>query len=260
MTLSLYADNSDENISIYLDIFLVICKYAELTYGREPALLEAVKTAAKEVMDKLIKVGEQKKTIKATLAETVRLLERERQKGGDAVATHKLSGDIENFLAQGKGALDLLANKLLRQVVAYDGKFNHEKIVTHLKAQPGLDPSIVGEIEALLNRDWDVWLKAFVYDRDWHHEENFKLSDMKYVEGQPTVILERRDGTKIGNLREYVDIHWDNLIGLISDLVWLIFSAKTPAFKAIRVTRDMFMSPAEMAAYKKQRVESTNKY
>jgi hypothetical protein len=243
MGFEFYSDNSKESISVYYDFFLVVNKYVELTYHGDKKRLEAAQMAAKEVMDKLMKLAEQKKSVRNTFNETAGLLAEQTKKGVEAVSTHKLAADVENFLTQGKGVLDLLANKLFKELVGYVGKFNHKNIIKHLREQLDLDQSVVNEIEVLLNRDWDIWLKSFVDDRNLHHEENIKISKMSYMNGQPIVFFERRDGNKFGNLDEFVNTHWNNLMGLISDLIWLVFASKLQIFKTVRVTRDMFISP-----------------
>lgn len=241
MELKMYSDDSKESIQVYFDFFMVLNKYIELAFHQDKDKQEFLKQIAVDLMDKLMKVAEQKKSVKISFNETANILKQ--KEGIDAIATHKIAGNVENFLAQAKGALDLFSNKLFPEVVNYKGNFNHEKIIKHLKEQENLDKDAKNAISDLLNRDWDIWLRAFIDDRNYHHEENFKISEMRLVNGQPTVILERRDGTKMTTLVEYIEIHWNNLITLMADLVWLSFACKFPFLKSIRVTRTMFISP-----------------
>jgi|GEM_PF-1775732 len=243
MGLTPYADNSDDSLLVFYDFFLVACKYADLTYSGDDSKLEMVKKATLEVMDKLMKVKEQKKALKETMEKTADYLKTESAKGADGVSTHKIAADVENFLYQAKGALDLFANKLLNEIIGFKGKFNHERINKYLRNHVHLDKEAVSAINDLLNRDWDIWLKDLIDERNYHHEGNFKISNMQYVSGKPTVILEKLDGTKIADLIEYLEVHWKNLIGLLSDLIWLIYASKNPALKVIRVGREMFISP-----------------
>ena len=136
--LRLHLDGSDENVSVYLDFFLPACKYAEMIHHKDSPEEKEVVLILKEVMDKLAKVGIEKNSVKESIEKTEKLLIKHSANGTDSVGTHELAGRIENYLAQGKGALDVFSNQYLVKAIGFPSKWHHEKLIEFLKSRNAL--------------------------------------------------------------------------------------------------------------------------
>ncbi len=230
-----------ENTLIYTEIFCAGCEYATIAFGDDKEKVEAVKGSLVEVMGKLVKVATEKSNSITNLNSLKDDLIEESKKGIDGLGTYDIAANIENFLSQSKGALDVFSNTFLTKTVGYKGKWSSNAIIKHFESIPTLDKETVEEIRRLIQEDQAVWLKTMIDDRNMHHEANFSLSEMLMVNGSPTVILTRSDGRKTNNLEAYVVTHWENVFGLIKDMMHLTIWAIFPALKGIELNQEYFM-------------------
>lgn len=241
MQTTLQFRRSHENDLIYTEFFCAGIKYAEFTFGEKTEKTEKVKGILKEIMDKAVKLALEKDKFLKALEDTEKKFAEESKKGVGAIGTHEIAGQIENFLTQGKGLLDLLSKQLLQELFEFNEKWNHIKIISFLKEKGGLDQESIQEIEKILKEDWDLWLKDFLDDRNLHHEQNFGLSNMFMSAEGATVILTRKNGKQITKISEYIKINYENLFGLVNDLIYLCFCTLYSGLKGIRLRKDYFL-------------------
>lgn len=244
MQTTLQFKRSPENDLIYAEFFCAGIKYAEFAFGEKTEKTEKVKGILKEIMVKAVKLALEKDKFLKALEDTEKKFAEESKKGVDAIGTHEIAGQIEDFLTQGKGLLDLLSKQLLQELFGFNEKWNHIKIISFLKKKDGLDREAIQEIEKILKEDWNLWLKDFLDDRNLHHEQNFGLSNMFMSAEEPTVILTRKNGKQITKISEYIKINYENLFGLVNDLIYLCFCALYSGLKGVRFRKDYFL-PSE---------------
>lgn len=227
------ADNTPENNEI---AYKIVLKGLEMSHffirkiGKDPDKDDIVNKAIDKLGTKMYKVAEEK----FKFSENFRTLEKElinlnEEDLPNAVGTHKLAGNIENFLTQGKGALVLLTNQFLNSMVGFKGRWNHKKILKYL-TENDFNQEIVEMIKALLERSWNEWLKDFVDDRNLHHSDNFGLTPMYLIEGKPAVTLTRFNGDVYRNVSGYLEFNWLNLVLLVEKLMHLSFCLIEPPF------------------------------
>ena len=241
MQTTLQFRRSPENDLIYTEIFCAGIKYAEFAFGEKSEKTEKIKKIFKEIMDKAVKFALEKEKFNKAFEDAKNKLLEESKKGVGALGTHEIAGEIEDFLTQGKGLLDLFAKQLLKELFGFDGKWDCSKIVILLKNKEEIDQEVVSEIDRVLKEDWDLWLKGFVDDRNLHHEQNFGLSTMFITPAGPTIILTRKNGAKVSKIKEYIEINYANLFGLVKDLIYLSFCAIYPGLKGIRLNKEYFL-------------------
>src|SRR5438309_1731805 len=79
-------------------------------------------SALLELFQKLMSVYHEVVQVKNSWHLTELNLLKESAKALGGIIAGDVRSDIENFLAQGKGALDIFANQFLRHAVGFDGK------------------------------------------------------------------------------------------------------------------------------------------
>lgn len=224
----------DRQLWLYGRVFIDGCNYVKMAFGHDKASTDALKNALYELWQKLMSVQLEVEKVKVSWRQTEIQLHQVAQKGTGGVIAGGLRTEIENFLTQGKGALDILANQFLRHAVQFDRKFHHKRITTHLKGQSDLDAGAVQEIESLLNDTWDAWLEDFTQDRDLHHDRLLELSAVRLVDGKARATITRRNGTTDPDPLGYVDRQYAALCDLVAELIRLICATKVPGLRAIR--------------------------
>jgi hypothetical protein len=237
-----HLDSSEDNTLIFTEIFLAGCKYTELAFAHDQEKVDTIKKSCMELMDKLAKTALGKDKFHSVLKETEDELNREAESGICVIGTHNLASAMEDFLFQAVGVLDVFANQFLRATVGFGGKWHHEKIIKHFRSIKTLDKETVDEIERTLDEDWKDWLDDMIQDRNVHHEKNFELSEMHLINNKPVVVLTRRNGVKINDIAGYIDTHWENLFGLIKDMIYLTFCSICPVISSMKLDKQYFLS------------------
>lgn len=231
----------DKQTQLYSQVLIDSSEYVQIAFAENKQQVDKIESTLFEILQKMMSVYRQAKIVENSWQATEQELIRQQERGLGGIIAGDVRADIENFLAQGKGALDIFANQFLRQTAGFNGKWHHDRIKKHLRKHPALNQEIVQEIERILNDEWDGWLEDFCADRDQHHEQLFDLSPVKLIERKTQAVITRRNGTKIPDVVYYVEQHYENLSGLLSDLIWLICVAKVPALKSIRLNSYHFI-------------------
>ena len=229
-----------EDEDIYKEIFLIGCKYSELAFQDE-IIRTKIDLILFELTKKLVKVVNEKQRFEEDRERLELELRKESKNGISSIGTNKLSQDMENFLSQSTGALDLFATKFLRTLVDYDwNKWRYDKVIGLYKNFPTTETEIKTEILRLLKEDQELWLGDVMFDRNLHHESNFKISPLSLVDGKAFMYLERRNKKQSKDISGYLETNWLNLYGMIKDLTWLTFCMLNPAIKHLRLDKEYF--------------------
>lgn len=232
--------NNKEDEEIYKEIFLVGCKYSELAFQDE-LIRNKITWILFELTKKLVKVVNEKHKFEDDKEKLEFELRNESKNGISSIGTNKLSQGIENFLTQSTGALDLYATKFLKNTINYKhNDWEYNQLLKTIESFPTNEVMIKNEILRLLKEDQELWLKDMRYDRNLHHESNFKLSSLSILDGKPFMYLERRNKKQSTDISGYLETNWLNLYGMIKDLTWLTFCMLNPAIKHLRLDKEYF--------------------
>jgi thioredoxin-related protein len=224
---------SEDDKIVYHRIFYVGCQFADIAFHDDPIKGNQIVDALKEIMIKQAKVVEEIKLYQSNKTACEKELIKETERGISAIPTRELSRNIENFLTLAKGLLDIFARQFLKVMLNYDGKWNCEQIITHLRMHDGLEKSIVEHMINTLKRENEEWLKDFVDDRNLHHEKNIGLSSISIVNGQPFMKLTRRNGQEVTDILGYLRYHYNKVFSLIEYLIRMSFCALNPEWKLV---------------------------
>lgn len=229
-----------ENEDIYKEIFLIGCQYTDITF-QDDILRNKIYSILFELTKKLVKVVNEIYRFEDDKKSLLRELSKESKRGIGSIGTNNLSNDIENFLTQSTGTLDLYATKFLKNTINYKhNDWEYNQLLKTIESFPTNDVMIKNEILRLLKEDQELWLKDMIYDRNLHHESNFKLSSLSILDGKPFMYLERRNKKQSTDISGYLETNWLNLYGMIKDLTWLTFCMLNPAIKHLRLDKEYF--------------------
>lgn len=229
-----------EDEDIYKEIFLTACEYSMLTF-KDELVRKKVDLISFELTKKLAKVVNEKHRFEVDKAILELEILKELEYGISFIGTNKLSQDIENFLSQSTGVMDIFATKFLKNLIGYTGRqWYYEQVVHCYKKFDTKDQSTNNKIIQLLEDDQNLWLSDMFNDRHLHHESNFKLSPLSILEGKPFMYLERRNKKLSTDISGYLETNWLNLFGMIKDLTWLTFCMLNPAIKHLRLDKEYF--------------------
>lgn len=238
-TTKLFKRSSDNDL-IYTEIFCAGIKYAEFAYGEADQKTEKIKEILIEIMNKAVKFSLEKEKLFKAMDETENLLLKESKLGTKAVGTHEVAGQIENFLTQGKGLLDVFSKQFLKELFGFNKIWNHNEIIKFLNNKADLDEETIKEIKRMLNDDWELWLEDLLDDRNLHHEKNFGLTEMILTANGPVMIMTRSNSAQITRVQDYIEISYNNILGLVNDLIYLSFCAIYPGLSSLRLRKEYF--------------------
>jgi len=241
--ISKYFDfKSKDDMIIYEKIFYTGCQFSEAAFSSNDPNKERVIQVLQELMVKLAKVVDEIRTFDLNKRACEKKLTIEVQKGVTAIPTLELGKNIENFLTQSIGVLDIFATQFLKIMFGYSYRdWNIKEIIKHLKDQKQLCNEAIKAIEDLLNNAWNDWLNDLNYDRNLCHEANFGLSQMCLINNQPFMKLKRRNGKEIIDIMGFLQVHWNKLFWLVENMIRLSFWTLKPHLKAIFLSE--FVSP-----------------
>jgi hypothetical protein len=231
------------NVIIAEKIFMRCCEFSKITFTTDSTKKEEIDNVCKELMFKLSKVVDELECFRKNKLSKEKEMLAAAKSGTTALPTHELAKNIENFLTQAKGTLDIFAKQFLGAMFGFDGKWHYRKIVNHLRNKDNLDKNTVAVMENTLEKENNEWLKDFIDDRNWHHEENLGLSPMYIQNQQPFMKLTRRNGEEVTDVLTYLRFHYNKVFHLIEYLMRLSFCAVNPAWRVIYLSD--FVSPFE---------------
>ena len=225
---------SEDDKIIADKIFYTSLEFVKAAFGDADSKRDELFPILWELMTKLAKVHSEIGTFKLNQLACEEELKIKVSEGISGIKALELGKNIENFLTQSIGALDIFATQFLKNMFGYSHQYwNHEKIIKYLKKQKQLDHETVMAIEHFLNNAWDDWLEDFNSDRNQHHESNITLSYMTMIDNQPRLTLKRRSGEEVTDVIDYLQTHWKKVFWLIENMIRLSFCALRPHLKII---------------------------
>ncbi|MBI2350869.1 MAG: hypothetical protein HYV00_05235 [Deltaproteobacteria bacterium] len=237
--LTKFADNKPENIEVFWEILNTGCKFAEMLFHEQDPRRNETKALLKELTIKMFKVIDEKYEVTAKIEEAQRLLDQESSRGVKGIEAIAVSAKIENFLVQGKAALDVAAKLWLPLFRGTVKNWHHLQMSEDLRRCPNIDENLRSQLCEMLASDWNDWLEGVLKDRNEIHQENLKVSAIMKGRNDDflPVTLRRADGTVVGDVRDYIEQVWTNLFQMVTDVVRLAFACHVPILIEYRIPR-----------------------
>lgn len=222
-----------DNLIIAEKIFLQCCEFSKITFGNDISKQEAINKACEELMYKLSKVVDELECFRKNKQLKEQEIVNATKKNIVALPTHELAKNIENFLTQSKGVLDIFAKQFLGAMFGFKDKWHYQKIINYLRHQSNLDKNTVAVIENILKKENNEWLKDFIDDRNWHHEKNLELSHMYIEDNRLFLKLTRWNSKEVVDVVAYLRFHYNKVFRLIVNLIRLSFCAINPSWSVV---------------------------
>ncbi|MBA7676133.1 hypothetical protein ES703_84374 [subsurface metagenome] len=139
MITELFDFKSKDDMIIYEKIFYTGCKFSEAAFSSNDPMKENIIEVLQELMIKLSKVVDEIRTFQLNKLACERKLIVELPNGVSAVSTIELGKNIENFLTQSIGTLDIFATQFLKKMFGYSHHdWSNKEIIRHLNKQQHL--------------------------------------------------------------------------------------------------------------------------
>lgn len=234
-----------DNKRIYAEVLCAGSEYLKMAFMEGSREVTEGNVALEKVWKKLSKVASKKTAFLSELSQTRKDCFSEAKRGVSAVATNDLSGALEDFLTQSKGALDILSKHFLKALVGYPEKWYCNKIALHIEGLPNVDQGVASELAKMIREDDATWLKEMIEDRNSHHDDNLPISNMVQRDGMPTAVLTRANGQKTADLEGYVEELFDNLLGMVREVIQLTVALYQPALRHLPLKQGYFFPDDE---------------